>query len=1526
MTRRKLVALVSAGVLLMFGLVIFVTGLYLLRTNGGRDRLLSAVKPLITRIAPGGSVYIGHWSGNLITGIRIDSIAIRDKRGELFLSTGPVTAEYNWRDLIDNRIYISRARVEHPFVHIVQHENGVWNFKEIFATKNNQPSPPRAPGARSLGDYIVIDSATAHNGTFLLTMAWHPDTALRGAARDSAIRAELKNPAKAVSKTFDGYGRLYAWRDANAFVSHIRLADPDSDRIGRQIDLASLSVNEYEPTFEFRNVRGEARILGDSVWFQSPHFDMPASTGNGHGKVWWGSDLPVRYDVAVRGDSVSLNDVNWVYPTLPRTGGGSVNLAIKNDPKNLQVVDFKLQKMDMHSTKSHLTGDMSFGIGEPVLLVRGVDLRADPVDFDFIRTLAVKPFPIDWQGQLFGTVKARGGPLTHFYVDDGRATFMDAHVKGAVSRVSGHGELDILEPAFTAFHGFDVDAQSVDLRSIEYLFPSFPRLGGYISGTATLDSSWLDVRFSNASIEHQDGPGEPSHVTGSGRVTDGEKYMTYDVSLDADPLSLSTLSRSYPFLPKHGLLSGPIRASGSSPDLALSMSLQGDRGSLSYDGRVDLDSLSGYGARGSGQFSKVDLAGLFDVPMIPTGTVSGHYDLDVTGDTPAALRGSANVAIERTLLDSLRVYPSFARLRFADGRMLVDSLYVRTAAGTVTSAGGGIGLPKGTPDSLRFSVAVDSLGGFRPLIPRPDTTLLGAAATPPDSLSGSIRIHDAVASGTLDALNLRGKLVADTLYINKDRGEQLTLNFDLRNVLQNRSGLLDAKVDTVTLGGIALDTIEAVMHFDDSTHASFVASALTRNGPTATTGGSWTTRNGAQNVLLDSLGLTIGDDRWHLAQPVSLVLDSTGRRLDSLVLRNRDTSMIVASAYVPDSGQAFVRVQVSKIPLRDVGTFEQLADTLTGVGDLSVTATGTKANPRVDASLTLSSIDWSGLDIDHITTTAAYRDHRVKADLAIVRRRRTSVTATASLPVDVTLFGMHPLNDTISGTLRMDSTRLEILRPLFGTMHPDLSGVINVRLAASGTMRQPVFNDTMTIANGSAAIPPLGITLKSINGRVTGGVNADRQDSTSVAVSARTSNRDSVSLTGWVRNLWPSKTATTAFDLTLRADSLHAFNKRTVADLYLSTRDPLRLTGTIGAPTLRGGINVDRGSIFLADPDLARKQAVDFIAAAADSVQRSFNFGASSLVDSLMTNLRIANVPVTLGQDVRLRSAEANVRLGGQLTLVTSTNTSTRRVASTGAFVPRLALEGQLTTIGGTFNLDLGLVQREFQVLSDGTVTFDGPPTTPLVDINAQYNVKQPPNPDLGVIVNYKGRLPTPKITFSSNAGYDISQSDLLSYLIIGRPGFFANTNQSNAQQVVASFLSPTLSAVAADQLRRTLGSSLDIFQFELGSAGYDTQQSNSLLSGTLLKQYLTGATIGAEKQITNNLYAGLTTGLCSLQNSRLSLGAKVDYQFSPQLSARLGYDPATTTRYCNEGQALMVGTVPTPQNFSLSLIHQWRF
>ncbi len=1529
MKRRRLVALVSAAVLFTLGLVAIAAVFFVTNTDMGREQLRRIILPFVSSKIKGGSIYIGKLGGNFISGLTIDTIAIRDKYGELFISTGHVTLSYNPRDLIDDRIYVHSAQVEHPYVHLIQRENGNWNFREIFASDVVQPKLPKELNTRSFGDYVVVDSTSARNTTFLLTLPWHPDSALHGTVRDSVIRFHLTHPERAVSRTSDGFGRTYAWTNGRGLISHARLADPDSNRFGQSFRVATLSVDEYQPTFKFLNLTADVRHLGDSVTFDVSHFDMPASTGHGHGKVWWGSDLPMRYDVAIRGDSVSLDDVNWVYPRLPRTGGGTLDLLIKNDPKNLQVIDFKLAKMDVRSTKSHVTGDMTFGTGQPVLLVRNVDLRADPLDFDLIRTLNGKPFPEDWQGQIIGTARGPGGPLTHFVVDDARGAFVDAHVRGATSRFSGKGELDILNPAFTAFHDFHVNAQSLDLRTIEYLFPNFPRLGGFVAGTATLDSSWLDVRFSNANVTHQDGPGDPSRFSGSGRITDGGALMIYDVALDAEPVNLAMVGRSLPsFSQLHGLMNGPVRARGTAPDLQLSTSLQGPPGAFSFDGRVDLDSIGGYGAHGGGQFSSLDLASVLARASIPAGPLSGHYDIDVAGETVAALHGGANLDLERTVFDSVRVYPSYARLRFDDGRVLVDSLRIHTAAATLTMERGGVGLPKGRTDSLRFTVSLDSLGGLRRYLSHPDTSMRGAAATLPDSLSGTARLSGVV-SGTFDSLNVVGRLDASSLYINKDRGDTLNLTFDLRDVLRAPSGAVAGRLDNVTLMGVALDNIGGNLRIDDATHARFSASALSHSGPTASTTGRWSASAGAQSVLIDSLGFTTADAHWGLASPARLTIDSVGRRLDSLVFRNADSSVIALTGDIPDTGTVRARVRATRVPLRDFGALAQVTDTLTGVGDVDVSVSGTRLSPRLSATGLLTGVKWKGVSIDRVSANAQYRDARLVADMDVVRDGRSAFVAGASLPLNMTLFGTTWRDDSLSGFVRADTTDMALVQTLFpsGTK---LTGRLDAHVVASGTPGKPVFMGDVTISNGTAFVPPLNVTLTAITGGISGGMNAARQDSVSVDLRAANVGKipGSVAVKGWAKNLTQENPT---FSLAIDASNFHAFNRRSLADLYLTTTSSLELRGSVTTPTLTGALRVDQGAIYLADRELARKQPVEIVT---DNVARGLNLGGSTLVSTIMTNLQVPNVTVVLGNDVRLRSTEANVKLGGDLRLVTSTASSSRTVASSGKLVPGLALEGTLTTVSGTYKLNLGPVQREFQVQPNGTVTFDGTSAdNPTLDIKALYNVKLYRDRDIGVIVNLNGRLlPYPVIDFKSTADYDISTSDLLSYLLTGRPGLDFGSSGAVAQ--VASLLAPTISAMAADRLRQSFGSVFDVFRFELGTGSSASDASSGgFFSAQNLRQYLYGATIGAERQFGNNVYLNVNTGLCQFNsdfnggrlNLLTGLGAKAEYRFDPTLSVQVAYDPPTANRTCSQQQSV-VGLVNTPSQFSFSLSHTWHF
>ncbi|HEY8310305.1 MAG TPA: hypothetical protein VIG47_07100, partial [Gemmatimonadaceae bacterium] len=655
--RGRIVIGTAAALLTLFSLVVLAI-LAITQTDSGREQirqlLVSGLKQSVH-----GSLYVGRISDGFLTGVTIDSLEIRDPEDSLFIATGQVTAQYDVRDLLARRILLHDVHAEHPVVHIRQHENGQWNFRDVFPE-----SKPTRFQAKQSNAFIVVDSAFVHNATFVLTLPWHPAPWLHRAALDSAIRFELTRKDHELRRTREGFSRTWRWTNGDVTIPVARISNPDT--AGMLVHFTQLKVAEADPPFLFGNASGVVRQLGDSVWLDVSHVDLPGSAGRATGKVVWGSDLPVRYDVHVHADSMSLADIAWVYPTLPRTGVGRTELDIRTEPRNLHLTDFALSNLDVHSTRSHLSGKMAFVTGADTLGVTDVQLTASPVNFDLLRTLNGKPFPYNWQGDITGTVRASGGNLARFKVEDSQLRFADANVPGANAVASGKGELNIFAPAFTAFHNFAVNVSTLDLRTLQFLNKNFPRLNGTISGTTVLDSVWLDVRFSHAQITHSDGDGPQSHVSGNGRITWGDKYLTYDLDLQASPLAFATLQKSYANLPLRAQLSGPIRVLGQSPDLQFTTSLSGDGGTLAFDGRVDADPPE-YAAHGGGSVSNANLRALLGNESLPHTSLNGTYALDITGDSLPNFNGTASASLLESAVGSATLMPSLARVRFDSG-------------------------------------------------------------------------------------------------------------------------------------------------------------------------------------------------------------------------------------------------------------------------------------------------------------------------------------------------------------------------------------------------------------------------------------------------------------------------------------------------------------------------------------------------------------------------------------------------------------------------------------------------------------------------------------------------------------------------------------------------------------------------------------------------------------------------------------------------------------------------------------------
>jgi translocation and assembly module TamB len=962
MSRRSRIVLWSAlalmvVIIVLAGLLVSVT-----QTDYGQNQVRRYVQSWISGKTKG-TFYVGHISGGLFRGVTIDSIEIRDEKDSLFVASGPVRVKYDMRDLFDRRILLSHVNVERLNVRLMERADGKWNYQHIFPSGQKKPRSPQM----KLGDFIVIDSADLHHANISLGLRWKPSDTLSARQRDSVLRKQLgsltrETPGNQWRQEFvstdEGYRHIYRFRNIEASLGYARIADPDS--IGRFFRVTRASLESQDPPLDVKRVAIDVRHVADSIWLYSPGFELTSSKGRvPSGKLVWGSGIPMRYDVHIVGDDVAMKDIAWVYPTLPTSGRGRLDLYI-NNVKHPRVVDYAIKKMDMSTTFSRLTGDMTFAVGGPVLAVNDVNVRAAPIDFRLIRIFNGKPFPLPWNGQLTGYVRGAGGPVNRFRIDDTKLTFNDANVPGAVTRLAARGTLDIFAPAFTVFHGFDVNVETLDLRTMQALSPAFLALKGTVSGTTRLDSLWLDVRFSNADLVHHDANLPTSRITGGGRITTHDDFMSYDLDLQGAPLNMTTLANSYPDIPLRGNYSGPVKITGQPVDLGVDLSLTGAGGTITYKGKVD-SNLPTYGAHGTGTVASLDLRTLLENPKAPKTLLEGNYFIDFVGDSLVVGTGTIGGSMNGTF-DRLKIASSRASVRLNSGTAIIDTLVVSSDVAHAT-ASGSMGLIPGAEGRLSFNVSIDSLADVKRYIGR--NTSIAA-----DSLEGAVRVIGEL-KGTKDLLSLEGTMSGRQLFVQGKSVERISGKFNLAGLPDKPAGQIAFNADTIRVGAFGFTALNATADVTSGTSALFNAHLTSEGGVTSNVGGSARMSGDTTFIVLDSGAVTVSSgSSYKLEAPAHAMLQKGAGSLDSLLLRHSSTARLAIRdvRFTGDSVRGNLRTDSV-----DIGVFEAFVPGFQKAhGELvaNVDVSGTVKQPVIDgqfrlkrASATLTNL---GLVLDQV--------------------------------------------------------------------------------------------------------------------------------------------------------------------------------------------------------------------------------------------------------------------------------------------------------------------------------------------------------------------------------------------------------------------------------------------------------------------------------------------------------------------------------------------------------------------------------
>lgn len=1499
--RRRTLVLVAAGITLALGLILAAGAGWLLKTQSGRNFVSARITTLLKNKLHGRSVYLGHWSGSLFGSPTIDSIEIRDADDSILVATGRITAQYDLVDLWDARVVLQRLTIEHPYVHLRHDSAGKWNFSKL----TGPGGPARLPSTgRHLGDVFIVDSLVIHDGVFRWSEPWTPPSSLRGAALDSAIAHTLARTDADIKRTGNRFVHARTWRKIELNVPHARLHTPDS--AGVAIVIAKLGADEFEPPFVFHDARGKVVIARDTVHIDLDAFKLPGSAGNAHGVLLTKNGFGVA--IRVVADTVSMADIAWINSILPKEGGGRVTLDIRK-PLKSDLMDFALTNMDVSTTRSRLVGAMTFGVGAPMLSVSNVDLDLAPVDFKLFEAFAGKPMALPFAGQLTGHVAGPGGPLDQFVVDTMAIAYADANVPGVVNRFHGHGGLNIVDPAVAAFHNFSLGVDQFDLRTARALDTTFAPLKGRVSGTATLDSVWTDLRFHDADLSYLVDSAATSRFSGGGRVTIGEKELTYDLSLVADPISLDALARSYPTLPVRGAFSGPFTVRGTMADLAVGADWTGPSGRLQADLRLD-ELAPSYRVSGTLKLIDVDPARLFVNADAWQGKLTATVDANVRGDSLANLDGALRVEMSNSELGGTRIYAAHTALTFADGIARTDSLVLRSPIGDFRGSGG-LGLRAGRSDSLVVAIQMDSLGGLRRWI----APVTDSAAV--DSLAGAIA-GTARLTGSVDSLDARVELHATELAYGATTARQVNLTAQIADLLKHRVGTIALVADTAVAAGVKLSRADLDARMTGGDTARVALHLLSTTGPVIDAGANVAWDSTSVRADVDSLQLMIGARQWRLARAARFMASADAIMLDTLDLRGGGTTRLVLAAALPNSGPVTGTFRTDSVPLADIGQLLQVPLPLGGDAALLVQLGGTRDAPTLDFRMSAQNALVGETRVEGLQGSGTYANRRIDAQLDYRRNGVSVLNGVAKLPIDLTLRPVpHRLLTTpLEGKLTADTTDLSVIEAFTSALTKS-TGKLDVHLTLGGTWEKPQLLGNVGIVNGASTLARLGKTRYD-NVHVAVRFFGDSITIDTLSAHSGAGSGSVARASGWlqVADLKDPK-----FNVTLTANNFEAINKDGVAKLTVSTVAPVQLRGTQSRSTMTGGVRLN-GDIYI--PEVAKKDVLSLndpqyyrlIDTTSLATQRLLPPLRSAIVEHLV----ISGATVLAGDDLWLKSGEAHVKLSGELKITRGYNLARG--------LPQLALDGVLTAEQGNYRLSAGPLQKNFDV-EGGTVRFfDDIDFNPTIDISAINTVgtydPRDARPNIRVRVNIVGTLSSLKANFSSPDAAGLSQTDLLSYLITGAPSFDIGGRNSDYFSTVTRVGISSLGAVLSS---RWAGGFFDTFDVTTASVqgGYG---GNTKAVGSGI---LSATRLGAGKQF-GPFFVHADAGLCSISQGSFdpvefanTVGLKVDYRFTGGLSLSAGLDPSTAASLCSQNTSSR-GFVPTPRQGGFDLFKVWRY
>lgn len=1457
----------------VLGGLLLVLGTFFTQTPWGKELVLREIVRRVEGVIQGEISVEGISSPGLLRGFVLRGVRLTGEDGRPFLVADSVMAGLSPRTLLAGDLIFTRVEFWSPevtlerlpsrermnvveiFVRRRETEPGEEVTREAVEGVEAAAAPADTPGDSTVvaegeappveGRTIAFRGFRIHGGSLEILLP---------------LRQGLPpSPRALIAMDPDGNPSLrrFSFRDIELALSEATVLTPEEEGERFSIESLAFEGGVWETPFRVTGLRGEVRRTRGRLLASIQEVKLPTSEAEGRVEVEWGRPQGVRVTIQGETPALALRDLHWIEPRLPD--------AVARGPFGLVwdragiLLDFQDTRLALLQGRVRATGGLLLGAE---LGLRNLVLQLENVALEVLDPWLTRPLPL--RGLVGGELRLAGSPSALRL--DGKLTLLQPDSTGRTDALIS-GTLHLGDTL--AVTDFQATLAPLEWSTFGSLSPLMTLRGpGALRVEAT--GSLATGIVLDAEATHVPGEFSPSRVTARGSLRyDGEELFL-DLTGELAPLSFTTLRRDFPSLPLTGEISGPVALRGPLSRLAVESDLLTSAGPLKFWAEFD--------ARDPAEWYQVDmeaqeflLSSL--VPNLPDPTrLTGRVLASGRGMALDSLEGEATVFLRRGEVGALRVDTAAFVARIEGGLLTVDALMAETGVGRVEGAGS-FGISSSAPaGELTIRLESESLAELRPFIlgeipvvleelspMERDWLILGGADLDTIPTAAEVALDGAVQGqaifrGRLKDFSGEGSLSFQGLRYRTDFIESGTLTFSAQGLPgddRRIQGLL--RTDSLLLYGQSFLSGEAEMDVGKSDGR--VRVAVFREGDEEYRGrGTYALDSlGGGRVNLDEVLIRFDTVRWNLGGPTSFSWSSQGVEVrDFRLIRPGIGGMrIRAHGFLPFQGEGDFEVDVAGLHLDRLARVTQFQTPLEGVLDLHFRRSGTADDPRMEGSLSGVDLRYGEFTIGRLTSDFQYGALTLFGELRAEEGGREVLAVNGALPVDLRFRteGPRVSEAAVDLDFSVESFPAALALAVLETLE-EVQGTLTGDVHLGGTLQSLEPSGELQLEGGSVFLPVLGVRYQQAEATFT--LNPDAR----VDVEGTLRSRGRATVLGSVTL---SPLTDPVLELTVQAQDFLAVARR---DVEARVTGEVRVLQRYRRPRVEGHITVDRGVLMV--EELARSAEVVNLADPIfmDVVEQEATLSTAlrASQNPFLSNLML-DVEVEMARESWLRGRDLNVEMGGDLQVFWD---RTER---------DLALVGELHAIRGVYTV-LG---RQFQV-QEGTVSFLGTPgINPNLDIEALHRLRMPEEERLDIIATVGGTLLGPRVSLSSNADFAIAESDLVSYLIFGRPTYALASGQNRlakgaagallgAAGGAANFALGTLSSQLGSVVARDFG--LDFLAISQGD--YSDLFGQLGMSGTMAT---TQVEIG--QYITDDLFAAL------LWRPLKNLGATGQSQFA---------------------------------------------